>query len=110
MVRFGDGFDYKTGEQLGYPQEWLDSIGAEVDPKRESGLWTLGTTQRTLLAYAAPWELPSSDDTQLTDLCHALSVCREETNGGCGRPAACEAVRGKGAACELMYRTSRLRR
>ena len=50
MVRFGDGFDYKTGEQLGYPQEWLDSIGAEVDPKRESGLWTLGTTQRTLLA------------------------------------------------------------
>jgi hypothetical protein len=44
MVRFGDGYDYKTGEQLGYPQEWLDSIGAEVDPKRESGLWTLGAT------------------------------------------------------------------
>ena len=54
MVRFGDGFDYKTGEQLGYPQEWLDSVGAEVDPKRESGLWTLGTTQRTCLAYWAP--------------------------------------------------------
>ena len=43
MVRFGDGYDYKTGEQLGYPKEWLDAIGAKVDPSRERSLWTLGT-------------------------------------------------------------------
>ena len=43
MVRFGDGYDYQNGEQLGYPKEWLDAIGAKVDQSRERGLWTLGT-------------------------------------------------------------------
>jgi hypothetical protein len=56
MVRFGDGYDYKLGEQLGYPQEWLDAIGAKVDPNRESSLWTLGATDGTSFCAACPTE------------------------------------------------------
>jgi hypothetical protein len=45
MVRFGDGYDYERGEQLGYPQEWLDAIGlpGNRNPNGEGTNWTIGT-------------------------------------------------------------------